>query len=42
MWGMNFTDIPLSAWPHGFWVMLAVQLGLGGLLLLVLRRRGWL
>ena len=42
MWGMNFTDIPLSGWPHGFWVMLAVQLGLGGVLVWTLRRRGWL
>lgn len=42
MWGMNFTNIPLSASPHGFWVMLAVQLGLGGALVWVLRRRGWL
>lgn len=42
MWGMNFTNIPLSAWPHGFWVMLAVQLGLGGALILILNRRGWL
>ncbi len=42
MWGMNLSDIPLSHWPHGFWVMLAIQLGLGGLLLLILRRRGWL
>lgn len=42
MWGMNFTNIPLSDWPHGFWVMLAVQLGLGGALVWILRRRGWL
>ncbi|MCC7001918.1 MAG: magnesium transporter CorA family protein [Gemmatimonadaceae bacterium] len=42
MWGMNFQDVPLSGWPHGFWVMLAVQLGLGGLLLWVLQRRGWM
>lgn len=42
MWGMNFTNIPLSAWPHGFWVMLAVQLGLGGALIWILNRRGWL
>ncbi len=39
MWGMNFSRIPLSGWPHGFWVLLVVQLGLGGLLLLYLRRR---
>jgi magnesium transporter len=42
MWGMNFADIPLSASPYGFWVMLAVQLGLGGALLWFLRRSGWL
>jgi magnesium transporter len=42
MWGMNFTDVPLADWPHGFWVMLAAQLGLGGALIWVLRRRGWL
>ena len=42
MWGMNFSDIPLSNWPHGFWVMLGVQLGLGGGLLWLLRRNGWL
>ena len=39
MWGMNFTKIPLSQWPYGFWALLAGQLGLGGLLLWVLRRR---
>lgn len=42
MWGMNFQDIPLSGYAHGFWVMLGVQLGLGGLLIWVLNRRGWL
>ncbi|MCL4214438.1 MAG: magnesium/cobalt transporter CorA [Gemmatimonadales bacterium] len=42
MWGMNFRDVPLSNWPHGFWVMLAAQLGLGIALIWVLRRRGWL
>jgi magnesium transporter len=40
MWGMNFADIPLSNWPHGFWVMFAGQLALGGLLILALWRRG--
>jgi magnesium transporter len=42
MWGMNLSDIPLADWPHGFWVMLAVQLGLGGGLVWMLRRNGWL
>lgn len=40
MWGMNFSDIPLAHWPHGFWVMFLGQLVLGGLLILALRRRG--
>lgn len=39
MWGMNFTRLPLSDAPYGFWIMLFVQLGLGGLLLLILRWR---
>ncbi|MCA0376859.1 MAG: magnesium/cobalt transporter CorA [Gemmatimonadetes bacterium] len=42
MWGMNFRDVPLSNWPHGFWVLLLLQLGLGGLLVAYLRRRRWL
>jgi magnesium transporter len=39
MWGMNFTRIPLSEWPNGFLILLLGQLGLGLLLLFVLRRR---
>jgi magnesium transporter len=39
MWGMNFSHMPLSNWPHGFWVLLLVQLALGGLLVAVLRRQ---
>jgi magnesium transporter len=39
MWGMNFTHIPLSNWPHGFWVLLVGQLALGGALLYFLRHR---
>ncbi len=42
IWGMNFTNIPLSGWANGFWVMLVVQLGLGGVLIWILHRRGWL
>lgn len=42
MWGMNFSRIPLSNWPHGFWVLLLAQLALGGLLIVVLRRQKWL
>jgi magnesium transporter len=41
MWGMNFTDIPLAEHPLGFWIMLAVQLGIGALLVLLLVRREW-
>jgi magnesium transporter len=39
MWGMNFDEIPLSHWPNGFWIMLALQLALGGALLLLLKWR---
>lgn len=39
MWGMNFQHIPLSAQPHAFWWMLGVQVGLGLVLLLILRFR---
>ncbi|HMA20658.1 MAG TPA: magnesium/cobalt transporter CorA [Gemmatimonadaceae bacterium] len=39
MWGMNFEHIPLSHTGHGFWTMLVLQLGLGGLLLGFLRWR---
>jgi len=42
MWGMNFTEVPLSTSPYGFWVMLVIQLGLGLGLLTFLRRNGWL
>lgn len=37
MWGMNFSDIPLAAHPHGFWIMLVVQLLIGGFLVGVLK-----
>jgi magnesium transporter len=39
MWGMNFDEIPLAHTSHGFWTMLVVQLGLGALLLALLRWR---
>lgn len=39
MWGMNLKDIPLAEWPHGFWFMVAIQLALGLLLLVFLRRK---
>lgn len=39
MWGMNFDEIPLAHTAHGFWIMLFVQLGLGGLLLAILKWR---
>ena len=37
MWGMNFQHIPLSDYPHAFWLMLGLQLGVGILLVLILR-----
>ncbi|HVF17484.1 MAG TPA: magnesium/cobalt transporter CorA [Steroidobacteraceae bacterium] len=39
MWGMNFQNIPLSEHRSGFWIMLGLQLGLGALLLILLRWR---
>jgi magnesium transporter len=42
MWGMNFSHIPLSGWPYGFWVLLIAQLTLGLALLFYLRRRRWI
>ena len=37
MWGMNFTEIPLADYPHGFWVMLVLQVGIGVALVALLR-----
>lgn len=37
MWGMNFAKIPLASHPHGFWLMVVVQLFIGGFLLGVLK-----
>jgi magnesium transporter len=39
MWGMNFTQIPLQHVSHGFWLMVIVQLAIGGLLLVALKWR---
>ena len=39
MWGMNFSRIPMADAPYGFWILLVAQLGLGALLLLLLRWR---
>jgi magnesium transporter len=39
MWGMNFSHIPMSENPWGFWIMLVLQLALGGLLVGLLRWR---
>jgi magnesium transporter len=37
MWGMNFRAIPLAEHPHGFWIMLVVQLLIGGFLVGMLK-----
>ena len=42
MWGMNFSNIPLAHNPLGFWLMLALQLGIGAILLILLFWRKWL
>jgi magnesium transporter len=38
MWGMNFAHMPLANSPHGFWIMLVLQLGLGAVLVYLLRK----
>jgi magnesium transporter len=42
VYGMNFDRIPLAHHPFGFEIMLGLQLGLGALLLMGLKKRGWL
>jgi magnesium transporter len=39
MWGMNFEHIPLSHNPHGFWLMLVLQLAMGAALVAALKWR---
>jgi magnesium transporter len=39
MWGMNLSPVPLATMHHGFWVMVIVQLAIGGLLLAALKWR---
>lgn len=40
MWGMNVARLPLAEHAYAFWWMLGIQLGLGAVLLLILRWRG--
>jgi len=39
IYGMNFERIPLAQHPYGFWLMVALQLGVGLALVLLLRWR---
>jgi magnesium transporter len=39
MWGMNFAKIPLADSSYGFWLMLVLQLAIGGIVLAILRWR---
>jgi len=39
IYGMNFERIPLAQHPHGFWLMVGLQLGVGVALVLLLRWR---
>ncbi|MDB4906478.1 MAG: Mg2 transporter protein CorA family protein [Gemmatimonadetes bacterium] len=40
MWGMNVQNIPFATHPHAFWWMLGLQLSLGAMLMVYLRKRG--
>lgn len=39
LFGMNFSRIPLSANPYGFWIVVGVQVAVSTMLLVALRRR---
>jgi magnesium transporter len=41
LWGMNL-DLPFTRSRHGFWVILGICGALGGALLALMARRGWL
>lgn len=42
IFGMNFAKIPLSDHPYGFWILIAIQFGIGFSLLAFLRWKKWL
>jgi len=42
VYGMNFERIPLAHHPYGFEIMVAVQVAVSIVLLVAMRRRGWL
>lgn len=42
IFGMNFEKIPLSGNPHGFWILVVLQLGIGISLVAFLKFRRWL
>ncbi len=42
VYGMNFEHIPLAKHPHGWWILLVVQSLLSVMLLVGLRRKGWI
>jgi magnesium transporter len=42
VYGMNFDRIPLAHHPYGFEIMVVIQLGLGAVLVMTLKRLKWL
>lgn len=42
LYGMNFDYIPWLHWQYGFWAVVAIMLGIVGLMLYWFRRREWL
>jgi magnesium transporter len=42
MWGMNFDEVPLAHQPHGFALMVVIQLAMGAGLVALLKWRRWL
>ena len=41
IYGTNFTILPGSAQPYGFWIMILLMVFMGGGMILFFRKRGW-
>jgi magnesium transporter len=42
IYGMNFANIPLAGHPHGFWILVVLQLAIGLGMVSFLKYRRWL
>jgi magnesium transporter len=42
VYGMNLRSLPLSQYPHSFWILMAGMLVLGVLMIAYFKKRRWL